>query len=95
MGRRASESAAGNLIPKTDYPKTGYWVVNELYASGHASRAQGCDGYAVSRPLRACHTQRKLESKRDGSYASAWLMLSTWSSVRACGKASNSASSSA
>ncbi|SHN66139.1 hypothetical protein SAMN05444170_0858 [Bradyrhizobium erythrophlei] len=22
--RRASESAAGNLIPKTDYPKTGY-----------------------------------------------------------------------
>jgi hypothetical protein len=49
VGRRASESAAGNLIPKTDYPKTGYWVVNKLYASGHASRAQGCDGYAVSR----------------------------------------------
>jgi hypothetical protein len=42
MGRRASEATAGNLIPKTDYPETGYWVVNELYASGHASRAQGC-----------------------------------------------------
>jgi hypothetical protein len=30
MGRRASESAACNLIPKTDYPKTGYMVETEL-----------------------------------------------------------------
>jgi hypothetical protein len=30
MGRRASESAACNLIPKMDYPKTGYMVEIEL-----------------------------------------------------------------
>jgi hypothetical protein len=30
MRRQGRESAAGNLIPEADYPKTGYIEINEL-----------------------------------------------------------------
>ena len=47
MGRRASESAAGNLIPKTDYPKTGFISAVELCLPQKERAVMGADALSI------------------------------------------------